>query len=111
MLWEYKMDDHNVVRLMLRSFTFIDPNLVNLIHENPKYTKMLPEEILGKFVSGWVMVKEARYVDDIANGPLPHYKTQLVALKAMANNEALLDKVAQIEAVGLNEDEIVTPGF
>jgi hypothetical protein len=29
----------------------------------------------------------------------------------MANNEALLDKVAQIEAVGLNEDETVTPRF
>jgi hypothetical protein len=33
---------------MLRSFTIIDP--VNLIHENPKYTNMSPEEILGKFV-------------------------------------------------------------
>jgi hypothetical protein len=51
--------DHDVVRLMLRSFTVIDPHLVNLIRENPRYTKMTPEEILGKFVSGRVMVKEA----------------------------------------------------
>jgi hypothetical protein len=28
--------DHDVVRLMLRSFTVIDPHLVNLICENPK---------------------------------------------------------------------------
>jgi hypothetical protein len=63
--------DHNVVRLMLRSFTVIDPHLVNLIRENPRYTKMTPEEILGKFVSGRMMVKEARYVDDALNGPLP----------------------------------------
>jgi hypothetical protein len=56
--------DHDVVRLMLRSFTVIDPHLVNLIRENPRYTKMMPEEILGKFVSGHMMVKEARYVDD-----------------------------------------------
>jgi hypothetical protein len=54
-----------------RSFTVIDPHLVNLIRENPKYTKMTPEEILGKFVSGRMMVKEARYVDDALNGPLP----------------------------------------
>jgi hypothetical protein len=33
---------------MLRSFIVIDPRLVNLIHENPRYTKMMPEEILGK---------------------------------------------------------------
>jgi hypothetical protein len=60
---------------MLRYFTIIDPHLVNLIHENPRHTKMTPEEILGKFVSGRMMVKEARYVDDAANGPLPLYET------------------------------------
>jgi hypothetical protein len=59
--------DHDVVRLMLRSFTVIHPHLVNLIYENPRYTKMTPEEILEKFISVRMMVKEARYVDDIAN--------------------------------------------
>jgi hypothetical protein len=49
--------DHDVVRLILRSFTIIDPHLVNLIREHPRYTKMMPEEILGKFVSGHMMVK------------------------------------------------------
>jgi hypothetical protein len=48
---------------MLRSFTVLDPHLVNSIRENPRYTKMTPEEILGKFVSGRMMNKEARYVD------------------------------------------------
>ena len=48
--------DHNIVRLMLCSFTVLDPNIVNLIRENPRYTKMTPEEILGKFVSGRMMV-------------------------------------------------------
>jgi hypothetical protein len=91
---------------MLRSFTIIDPHLVNLIRENPRYTKMSPEQILGKFVSRRMMVKEARYVDDIANGLLPHYEPQLIALKATTNKEALPDTVAQIEAVGLNEDEM-----
>jgi hypothetical protein len=98
--------DHDVVRLMLRSFTVIDPHLVNLIHENPRYTKMTPEEILGKFVSGRMMVKEARYVDDALNGPLPIYEPQPVALKATSSREALPSKVAQVEAVGLNEDEM-----
>jgi hypothetical protein len=99
--------DHDVVRLMLRSFTVIDPHLVNLIRENTRYTKMTPEEILGKFVSGRMMVKEARYVDDAANGPLPLYELQPIALKAMNSKEALPSKVAQVEAVELNEDEMV----
>jgi hypothetical protein len=98
--------DHDVVRLMLRSFTVIDPHLVNLICENPRYTKMTPEEILGKFVSGRMMVKEARYVDDALNGPLPVHEPQTIAVKATSSRETLPNKVAQIEAAGLNEDEM-----
>jgi hypothetical protein len=66
--------DPNVVRLMIRSITVIDPHLVNLIRENPRYTKITPEEILEKFVSGHMMVKDARYVDDALNSPLPIYE-------------------------------------
>jgi hypothetical protein len=70
------------------------------------YTKMMPEEILGKFVSRRMMVKEARYVDDALNCTLPVYKPQPVALKATSSREALPSKVAQVEAAGLNEDEM-----
>jgi hypothetical protein len=53
-----------------------------------------------------MMVKEARYVDDIANGPLPLYESLLVALEATSSKEALPNRVAQVEAVGLNEEEM-----
>jgi hypothetical protein len=98
--------DHGVVRLMLKSFIVIDPHLVNLIRENPRYTKMTPEEILRKIVSRCMMVKEARYVDDVANGPLPLYESQPVVLKATSSKETLTSKVAQVEAVELNKDEM-----
>jgi hypothetical protein len=96
--------DHDVVRLMLRSFTVLDPHLVNNIRENPRYTKMSPEEILGKFVSGRMMIKEARYVDEALNGPI--HEPQAIALKATSSKEALPSKVAQVEAAGLNEEEM-----
>jgi hypothetical protein len=98
--------DHDVVRLMLRSFTVLDPHLVNSIRENPRYTKMTPEEILGKFVSGRMMIKEARYVDEVLNGPMPIHEPQTVALKATSSWEGLPSKVAQVEAARLNEDEM-----
>jgi hypothetical protein len=98
--------NHDIVRLMLRSFTAIDPHLVNLIRENHRYTKMTLEEILGKFVSGHMMVKEARYVDDALNGPLPVHEPQTVALKAISSRETLPSKVVQVEAVGLNKHEM-----
>jgi hypothetical protein len=92
--------DHDIVRLMLRSFTVLDPHLVNSTHENPRYTKMTPEEILGKFVSRRMMIKEARYIDEALNGPMPIYEPQTVALKATSSREAL------VETAGLNEDEM-----
>jgi hypothetical protein len=96
--------DHDVVCLMLRSFTVLDPHLINNIRENPRYTKMSPKEVLGKFVSGWMMINEARYVDDALNGPI--HEPQAIALKATSSKEALPSKVAQVEAVGLNEEEM-----
>jgi hypothetical protein len=93
--------------LCLGLLLLFDPHLVNLIRENPRYTKMTLEEILGKFVSGHMMVEEARYVDDALNGPMPIYEPQPVALKATSSSrETLPSKVAQVEAVGLNEDEM-----
>jgi hypothetical protein len=92
---------------MLRSFTIIDPNLINHIRENPRYTKMSPKENLVIFVSRRMIEKETRYVDGIVNGPLPqHYEPQPIARKATTNKEALPDKVVQIEVVGLNEYEM-----
>jgi hypothetical protein len=100
-IWSYgstRWTNHDVVRLVLRSFIVIDPH--------HRYTKMTPEKILGKFVSGRMMVKEARYVDDIANGPLPLYEPQPIALKATRSKEVLPNRVAQVEVAGLNEDEM-----
>ena len=65
---------------------------------------MTPEEVLGKFVSGRMMIKEARYVDDALNGPL--HEPQPIALKATRNKESLPSKVAQVEAAGLNDEEM-----
>jgi hypothetical protein len=53
-----------------------------------------------------MMVKEARCVDDALNGPLPVHEPQTVALKATSSREALPSNVAQVEAAGLNEEEM-----
>jgi hypothetical protein len=45
-------------------------------------------------------------VDDALNSPLPVYEPQPIALKATSSREALPSKVAQVEAAGLNEDEM-----
>jgi hypothetical protein len=72
----------------------------------PRYTKMTPEVMLEKFVSGRMSVKEARYIGDIANGPLPLYEPYLVVLKATSIKEEPPNKVAQVEAAEFNEEEM-----
>jgi hypothetical protein len=71
--------DHEVVELILRSFTILDPTLVSLIYENSRYTKMMPEEVLGKFVSHQMMVKDTKYINSVANGSMPSTRLQVVA--------------------------------
>jgi hypothetical protein len=52
------------------------------------------------------MAKEARYIDTTANRS-PHYnEPQPIALKVTNNKEALPDKVVQVEATCLNEEEM-----
>jgi hypothetical protein len=50
-LWSKRWTAHDVIRLMLRSFIVLDPKPFNLIRKNPRYTKMMPNKILGKLVS------------------------------------------------------------
>jgi hypothetical protein len=51
-----------------------------------------------------MMIKEARYVDEALNGPI--HEPQTIALKATSSKEVLPSKVAQVEAAGLNEEEM-----
>jgi hypothetical protein len=71
---------------MLRSFIIFYPNLVSLVRDNPRYTNMSLEKVLGKFVSHQMMVKKAKYIDDIANGSLPSTEQQAIAFKATNDN-------------------------
>jgi hypothetical protein len=62
--------------------------------------------VLGKFVSHQMMVKDAKYINDVANGNLPSIESQAVAFKATNNKATLPSKAAQGEAVDLNDEEI-----
>jgi hypothetical protein len=46
-----KWDDHEMVKVILRSLVFRNPTQVQLICGDPRYTLMSPEEVIGKFVS------------------------------------------------------------
>src|SRR5688572_29302687 len=63
-----KWDDHEMFKVILRSLIFRNPTQVQLIHENPRYKQMYPEEVIDKFVSFELMVKDSKYIVNLEQG-------------------------------------------
>jgi hypothetical protein len=57
-----KRDDHEMVKVILRSLVLLNPTQVQLIHGDPRYTLMSPEEVIGKFVSFELMIKGSKKI-------------------------------------------------
>jgi hypothetical protein len=55
-----KWDDHEMVKVILRSLIFRNPTQVQLIRGDPRYKLMSPEEVIGKFVSFELMIKGSK---------------------------------------------------
>jgi hypothetical protein len=75
-----KWDDHEMVKVILRSLIFFNPTQVQLIRGNPRYTLMTPEELIGNFVSFECMIKGSRKIIELDEPSTS--EAQPVALKA-----------------------------
>jgi hypothetical protein len=74
-----KWDDHEMVKVILRSLVFLNPTQVQLIRGDPRYKLMSPEEVIGKFVSFELMIKGSKNI--IEQGASS--EAQPIAFKAM----------------------------
>jgi hypothetical protein len=75
-----KWDDHEMVKVILRSLVFLNPTQVQLIRGNPRYTLMSPEEVIGNFVSFELMIKGSKKIIELDDPSTP--EVQPVAFKA-----------------------------
>jgi hypothetical protein len=82
-----KWDDHEMVKVILRSLVFLNPTQVQLIRGDPKCKLMSPgcklmspEEVIGKFVSFELMIKGSKKI--IEQGATSTPEVQPVAFKA-----------------------------
>jgi hypothetical protein len=57
-----KWDDHEMVKVILRSLIFLNPTQVQLICGDPRYKLMSPEEVIGMFVSFELMIKGSKQI-------------------------------------------------
>jgi hypothetical protein len=77
-----KWDDHEMVKVILRSLVFRNPTQVQLIRGDPRYKLMSPEEVIGKFVSFELMIKGSKQIINLEQGGTSTSKVQPVAFKA-----------------------------
>jgi hypothetical protein len=75
-----KWDDHEMVKVILRSLVFLNPTEVQLIRGDPRYKLMSLEEVIGKFVSFELMIKGSKQI--IKRGATSKLEVQPVAFKA-----------------------------
>jgi hypothetical protein len=77
-----KWDDHEMVKVILRSLVFCNPTQVQLIRGDPRYKLMSPEEVIGKFVSFELMIKDSKHIVNLEQGATSTPEVQPVAFKA-----------------------------
>jgi hypothetical protein len=82
-----KWDDHEMVKVIQRSLVFLNPTQVQLIRESPRYEKMSPEEVIVKFVSFELMVKDPKHIVNLEQGATSTSKPQPIAFKATKQKE------------------------
>jgi hypothetical protein len=77
-----KWDDHEMVKVIFRSLIFRNPTQVPLIRGDPRYKLMSPEEVIDKFVSFELMIKDSKHIVNLDQGATSTPEVQPIAFKA-----------------------------
>src|SRR6187455_2994049 len=100
-----KWDDHEMVKVILRSLVFLNPTQVQLIRGNPRYTLMSPEEVIGHFVSFELMIKGSKKINELDDPSTS--EAQPVAFKATEEKKEESTSSRQpIDASKLDNEEM-----
>jgi hypothetical protein len=102
-----KWDDHEMVKVILRSLVFCNPTQVQLIRGDPRYKQMSPEEVIGKFVSFELMIKGSKHIVDLEQGGTSTLEVQPVAFKVTKEKkEESTSSRLPIDASKLDNEEM-----
>jgi hypothetical protein len=102
-----KWDDHEMVKVILRSLVFRNPTQVQLIHGDPRYKLMSPEEVIEKFVSFELMIKGSKQIINLEQGGTSTPEVQPVAFKATEDKkEESTSSRLPIDASKLDNEEM-----
>jgi hypothetical protein len=101
-----KWDDHEMVKVILRSLVFRNPTQVQLIRGDPRYKLMSLEEIIGKFVSFELMIEDSKHIVNLEQGTTYTPEVQPVAFKATEEEKESTSSRLPINASKLDNEEM-----
>jgi hypothetical protein len=103
-----KWDDHEMVKVILRSLLFRNLTQVQLIRVDPRYKQMSPEEMIGKFVSFELTNTDSKHIINLEKGATSTPEVQPVAFKATEEKkeEPTPTNRLPIDASKLNNDKM-----
>jgi hypothetical protein len=101
-----KWDDHEMVKVILRSLVFRNPTQVQLIRGYPRYKLMSLEEVIGKFVSFELMIKDSKHIVNLEQGTTSTPEVQPVAFKATKEEKESTPSRLPIDASKLDNEEM-----
>jgi hypothetical protein len=78
-----KWDDHEMVKVILRSLVFRNPTQVQFLRGDPRYKLMSPKEVIGKFVSFELMIKDSKHIVNLEQGATSTPEVQPITFKAI----------------------------
>jgi hypothetical protein len=102
-----KWDDYEMVKVILRSLVFRNPTQVQLIRGDPRYKLMSPEEVIGKFVSFELMIKDSKHIVNLDQGATSTPEVHPVAFKATEEENESTSSRLPIDASKLDNEEMV----
>jgi hypothetical protein len=96
-----------MVKVILRSLIFHNPTQVQLICGDPRYKQMSPEEVIGKFVSFELMIKDSKDIVNLEQGANSTPEVQPIAFKATEEKkEESTSSRLPIDASKLDNEEM-----
>jgi hypothetical protein len=102
-----KWDDHGMIKVILRSLVFRNPTQVQLIHGDPRYKLMPPEEVIVKFVSFELMIKDSKHIVNLEQGATSTPEVQPITFKATEEKkEESTSSRLPIDASKLDNEEM-----
>jgi hypothetical protein len=105
-LWSTKWDDHEMVKVILRSLVFRNPTQIQLIRGDRRYKLMSLEEVIDKFVSFELMIKDSKHVVNLEQGTTSTHEVQPVAFKATEEEKESTSSRLPIDTSKLDNEEM-----